>query len=98
MGMDISSSYKGIDEGGIQYGYLNAMAPCSKGQLGAMNAESFCERCLSCANMDVTNGNTLLLLDEIKMLVRLRMTNVHFVEFMRAHYGHVVGNQPWKMT
>ncbi len=97
MGMDISSLYKGLDEGGIQYGYLPAMASCSKGQLGALNAESFCERCLSCANMVVTEGNTLLLDDEVRMLVILRM-NVDFMEFMREHYGHVVGNQPWKMT
>ena len=97
MGMDISILYKGLDEGEIRYGYLPAMAPCSKGQLGALNVESFCERCLSCANMVVTEGNTLLLDDEVRMLVILRM-NVHFMEFMREHYGHAVGNQPWKMT
>jgi hypothetical protein len=47
--------------------------------------------------MVVTVGNTLLQDDEVKMLVILRM-NVHFMEFMREHYGHVVANQPWKMT
>ena len=48
MGMDISSLYKGIDEGGIRYGCLPVlMASCSTSQLGALNAESFCERCLS---------------------------------------------------
>ena len=73
------------------------MASCSKGQLGALNAESFCERCLSCANMVVTDGNTLLDDDEVTMLVILRM-NANFMEFMREHYGHVVSNQPWKMT
>ncbi len=73
------------------------MASCSKGQLGALYAESFYEQCLSCANMVVTEGNTLLQDDEVKMLVILRM-KVHFTEFMREHYGHVVGNQPRKMT
>ena len=97
MGIDTSKLYKGLDEGGIQYGYLPAMASCSKGQLGALNAESFCERCLSCANMVVSDGNTLLLDEEVKMLVILRM-NAHFMEFMREHYAHAVANQPWKMT
>ena len=73
------------------------MASCSKGQLGALNAESFCERCLSCDNMVVSDGYTLLLDEVVKMLVILRR-NVHFMEFMREHYAHVVANQPWKMT
>jgi hypothetical protein len=72
------------------------MASCSKGQIGALNAESFCERCLSCANMVVTDDHTFLQDDEVKMFVILRM-NVYFMEFMREHYGHVVANQPWKM-
>ncbi len=97
MGIDVSTLYKGLDEGGIQYGYLPAMTSCSKGQIGASNAESFCERCLSCANMVVTDGNTLLQDDEVKMLVILRM-NVHFMEFMRDKYAHVVANQPWKIN
>ena len=67
------------------------------GQLGALNAESFCERCLSCANLVVTDGNTLLLDDEVSMLVELRM-NVDFVEFMRQHYAHLIVKQLWKMT
>ena len=85
MEIDISALYKGLDEGGIQYGYLPAMASCSKGQLGALNAESFCERCLSCANMVVTDGNTLLPDEDVKMLVILRM-NVHFIEL----YGSIM--------
>jgi hypothetical protein len=93
----INTLYKGLDEGVIQYGYLPAMVSCSKGRIGALNAESFCERCLSCANMVVTDGNTLLQDDEVKMRVILRM-NVHFMEFMREHYGHVDAIQPWKMT
>ena len=60
----------------------------------SLNAESFCERCLSCANMVVAEVNTLLLDVEVRMLVILRM-NVHFMEFMREHYVHVVGNQSY---
>ena len=41
--------------------------------------------------MVVTEENTLLHDDEVKMLVILRM-NVHFIDFMREHYGHLVGN------
>ncbi len=63
--------YKGFDERGVQYGYLHAMASCSKGQLGALNAESLCERRLSCANMVVIEGNTLLNDEEVKMLLSL---------------------------
>jgi hypothetical protein len=82
MGIGISTLLNGLDKGGIQYGYLPTMASCSKGQLGALNVESVCERCLSCANIVVTDGNTLLLDEEVKMLVILRI-NVHFMEFMR---------------
>ena len=42
------------------YGYIPLMASCSYGQIGALNAESFCERVLSCANNVLTEGNSLL--------------------------------------
>jgi hypothetical protein len=95
MALNVGPLYKGLDK--EQFGHLPAMASCSKGQIGALNAESFCERCLSCANLIVTEGSTLLLDDEVKMLVILRM-NVSFMEFMRDDYAHVIGQQPWKMT
>ena len=95
MGMD--EGYNMATQGGIQDGYLPAMDSCSKGQLGALNAESVSERCLSCPNMVVIYENTLLLDDEVKMLVIFRMS-VHFMKFMREHYVHVVCNQPWKVT
>eukprot|EP00966_Prymnesium_polylepis_P231272 5351934-Prymnesium_polylepis.1 len=41
------------------------MAACSKGQIGALNAESFGERVLPCANLVVHDGNTLLDDDEM---------------------------------
>ena len=62
------------------------MACNSTGQLGALSAESYCERVLSCANNVVTTGNTLLSDDEVEMLVLLRM-NREFIEFMRENYG-----------
>ena len=62
------------------------MACNSVGQLGALSAESYCERVLSCANNVVTKGNTLLSDEEVEMLVVLRM-NRDFMAFMREHYG-----------
>ena len=40
------------------------MASCSYASIGALNAESFCERVLSAANLVVTDGNTLLSSEE----------------------------------
>ena len=65
------------------------MAACCSGQIGALNAESFCERVLSCANLVVDERNALL--DDkyiIIMLVVLRMSRA-FMEFMRANYSAV---------
>ena len=62
------------------------MASSSVGQLGALSAESYCERILSCANNVITNGNTLLSDEELEMLVVLRM-NREFMQFMRANYA-----------
>ncbi len=98
MGMNISSLYKRLEEEGVSdFGHLPAMASCAKGQLGALNAESFCERCLSCANLIVIDGNTLLVDEEVTMLVVLCI-NVEFMKVMRAHYGNLIAQQPWKMT
>lgn len=60
-------------------------------QIGALNAESFCERALSCANNVMTEGNTLLDDEELEMLVVLRM-NRRFMKFMRAHYPDLAAN------
>jgi len=48
---------------------------------------------MSCANLVVTDGNSLLLDEEVTMLVVLRM-NVDFMEFMREHYGNKIVKQP----
>jgi hypothetical protein len=75
-----------IDNGRQLYGLIPLMACNSVGQLGALSAESYCERVLSCANNVVTKGNTLLSDEEVEMLVVLRM-NRDFMTFMREHYG-----------
>eukprot|EP00664_Eupelagonemidae_sp_cell27_P000382 gene382-9428_t len=68
------------------YGWLPLMASCSYAQLGALNAESFCERILRCAGHVLTEGNTLLDDEELEMLVVLRM-NRDFMEWMRSSYS-----------
>ena len=74
------------------YGHLPAMAGCSMAQLGALNAESFCERILSCANNLIKSDNTLLDDPEIEMVVTLRM-NRAFMEFMRVHHVDMLREQ-----
>jgi len=92
MYIDIGIVYKWISEvkdpSQSLFGLIPLMASCSVGQLGALNAESFCERMLSCANLVMTDGNTLLSDDELEMLVILRM-NRNFMEFMHKNYSHL---------
>ncbi len=68
---------------------IPSMASCSEGQLGAVNAESFCERVISCANVVMPDGRTLLAYDELEMVVMQRM-NKDFMAYMRATYPLVV--------
>lgn len=89
MTLPIGKLYKQIeamDTGRSQFGWIPTMASSSVGQLGALSAEWYCERVLSCANNVITKGNTLLDDDELEMLVILRM-NRDFMQFMREHYN-----------
>jgi hypothetical protein len=79
-----------------KFGSLLAMAVASPGQLGALNAESFCERMFSAANLVMDSGNTLLDKGELEMITLLR-TNRKFMEFMRLQHPEVAG-QPFGMT
>ena len=72
----------------LAYGWLPSMALCSRGQVGSLLAESFCERILSQANLVLTKGNTLLSSEELEMIVVLRM-NREFMKYMRKHYNHL---------
>ena len=99
MSLNVGKVYKSIidlDPDGRVYGHLPHMASCSKGQIGALNAESFCERVLSCANMVITDGNTLLNDPETIKLTILRM-NREFMEHMRASYN-AQARQKFKTT
>ena len=83
--LDVGKLYKKIEASDPErrlYGYLPLMASCSYGQIGALNAESFCERTLRVAGHVMDEGNTLLGDAELEMLTILRM-NRAFMEFMR---------------
>ena len=91
MSVDIGPMYKELAKHKI-YGHLPTMAACSHAQLGALNAKSFCERILSCADNLIKSDNTLLDDIEIEMVVTLRM-NRDFMEFMRANYANMLREQ-----
>ena len=93
MDLPMGDVYQNIicsDENGRLYGYIPLMASASPYQIGALNAESFCERVLRCAGHIITDGNTLLGDSKLEKMVILRM-NRKFMKFMRQqHYRHVV--------
>jgi len=71
--------------GQAQFGYLPTMALAN---IGAMNAESFCERILSCASLVVTDLHTSLDHEEMRILTMLRM-NKSLMEYMRKEYDNL---------
>jgi len=80
------------DKNHSKYGWLPKMVTCSKGSIGSLLASSFCERIDSCANQDLTLGNTLLGDGEMEKLVMSRM-NRDFMAFMRKTYPQVADEQ-----
>jgi len=62
----------------------------SGGQIGALCAESFCERMFCEANIMCHGGNMLLDTEEISMLVVLRK-NREFIQHMREIYPKFSG-------
>ena len=79
-----------------QYGFLPYMATGFEGSVSSLLASSFSERVNSCANLVLTDGNSLLQPNEINMLVVLRM-NREFMIFMRKYYGNL-SRQQFAMT
>jgi hypothetical protein len=65
-----------------KFGYLPMMAVAT---LGDLNTESFCECVLSYLELVVSDLHVCLKVEEIRMLVMLRM-NREFMEYMRASY------------
>ena len=70
---------------------LPGVPPSVYTQIGALNAESFCERVLRCAGHVLMEGNTLLSDEELEMLVILRI-NREFMVYMRQHYNHLTND------
>ena len=92
MSLPIGDLYKKIissDEDNRLYGHIPRMAKSSPYQIGALNAESYCERVLRCAGHVLTEGNTLLSDSKVEKLVILRM-NRDFMVHMRKHYRHIL--------
>ena len=71
-----------------KFGHLLKMVITSRGSIGALLAQSFCERINSAGNIVMTQGNTLLGDEELNMLVVLRM-NRFFMKFMRKKFPKV---------
>ena len=82
MPLDVGPLYRKITETDKErrvYGLIPLMASCSFGQIGALNAESFCERVLSCAGDVLTKGNTLLSDEELE---GLRLMGSEYTEYL----------------
>ena len=96
MGVVMREHFFKVDPDGSKFGHLPKMALASKcetkGMMGVLMAASFCERINSCANLVVTEGNSLLSTDEIDKCVVLRM-NKTFMEFMRKNYPEVLNSK-----
>jgi hypothetical protein len=71
-----------VSDKSAKFGYLSMMSVTT---LGALNAESFCYRVLSCVKLVVSDLHVRLKPEEILMLVMLRM-NHEFMEYMRTIY------------
>ena len=72
----------------VKFGYLFMMAVVT---LGSLNAESFCESVLSCVKLVVSDLHVRLKVEEIHILVMIRMNN-EFMEYMRATYPDTPGS------
>jgi hypothetical protein len=76
-----------------KFGYLPMMTVAT---LGALNAESFCERVLSCVKLVVFDLHVRLKSEEIRILVMLRM-NHGFMEYMRSSYPDSIVGIPFHL-
>mmetsp|Transcript_17226 Transcript_17226/g.55920 ORF Transcript_17226/g.55920 Transcript_17226/m.55920 type:complete len:852 (-) Transcript_17226:375-2930(-) len=86
--LDVSCLYKKIADDPT-FGLLPKLARASRGSIGTLPAESFCERIISAANLILTEGNTLLGTEELDMLAVLRM-NREYIEYLREKHADFV--------
>ncbi len=66
------------------FGLIPFMARFTKYQIGAVNAESYCERVLSAGNHIMPTGRTLLSSSNLEKMTMIRM-NADFIAHVRAH-------------
>eukprot|EP00173_Palmaria_palmata_P000738 Plantae.Rhodophyta-Palmaria_palmata.ctg13671.p1 GENE.Plantae.Rhodophyta-Palmaria_palmata.ctg13671~~Plantae.Rhodophyta-Palmaria_palmata.ctg13671.p1 ORF type:complete len:158 (-),score=34.70 Plantae.Rhodophyta-Palmaria_palmata.ctg13671:60-533(-) len=78
MSLNIGKLYKRMEKEQL-FGFLPVMARSSRFNIGALGAESFCERVISAGNIVMTDGNTLLSSKELDMLVTLRMNREYMI-------------------
>jgi hypothetical protein len=101
MFVDMGMVYKKIIESDPRrklYGWFPLLAGCSVGQLGALMAESFCERIISSANLVLTDKNTKLGDDELEMLVVLKTNRDFMVEMRRDARFCKIAREQFGMT
>ena len=68
-----------------------------KGQIGALNAESYSERVNSMGKLVLTDGNSLLGDEDTEILVVICM-NRYYIWFMCDNYGdHILKMKPFGM-
>ena len=92
MGRVMREYFFKVDKDESKFGCLPKMVIASEGMMCAVMAASFCERVNSCANLIVTEGNSLLSKEEIDKLTVLRM-NKDFMKFMRKNYPEVIDSR-----
>jgi hypothetical protein len=74
------------------------MAGCCDGQIGAVNAESFAERIVSCTNLAVADDNTFLNGKTLNMLVVLRMNRSFMVFMWENSFLEIKALQPFNVA
>ena len=84
--LDMGRIYRDLEKQ-PRFGFLPAMASCSTGQIGALMAESFCERILSCAKQVVHSARLSYKAEEYSMVVILRMNRAFIGVHAQAREG-----------
>ena len=88
MHLDIGPIYARIEGDFLTYGHLPRMARSSRASIGALPAESYCERCISAGNIIMDKGNTLLPDEDVDILTVLRM-NRDLMKYMRKTHPNL---------
>ena len=80
------------------FGFFPLLASFSKGQIGALNADSYLERVNSVGKIIMKNDSTLIGDELLDKLVTFHM-NASFMKHMQMHHAkHVGSKQPFGRT